>query len=67
MAIIYRCDGCDKEFKEKRGNLVSINIERHPNDSLNESKHTFHDFCRGCNTTFERNLQHLLTNRVAAG
>lgn len=66
MAIIYRCDGCDKEFKEKRNNLVSISIERNPNNQFSEeSKHTYHDFCRNCNAVFEKSLQHLLTNRAA--
>jgi len=71
MAIIYRCDGCDKEFKEMRNNLVTVSVEYNTHDmtsSRDESKYysRSHHFCLSCVGTFNRGLDNLLTTRVEA-
>jgi DNA-directed RNA polymerase subunit RPC12/RpoP len=71
MATIYKCDGCDKEFKEKRNNLTEITIERRMpgNDDRyavgNQS--TELDLCSRCQMTFERFLKSLREDREGIG
>ena len=69
MATIYKCDGCDKEFKERRNNLSWITISRRMlgNDDTyalgNQS--TDLDLCTRCQMTFERFIKSLREDRPA--
>lgn len=68
MATVYKCDGCDKEFKTKSGNLIEIMITtktfagRLSSDA--KSIEDF-DFCNKCHTAFRQSLNHLTTVRAA--
>ena len=68
MATIYKCDGCDREFKEKRGNVTQIRIER---DIFNGDEYalgnqsTEMDLCARCQVTFERFVKSLREDREA--
>jgi hypothetical protein len=70
MATVYRCDGCDREFKEKRGNITEITIQR---DILNGDEYaignqdTKLDLCTRCQMSFERFVKSLREDRVEAG
>ncbi len=66
MATIYRCDGCDKEFKN-RGEMVGLTISyEHSRLSTDENRTQLVDLCPRCVGTFNRNLKSLLEDRVAA-
>lgn len=71
MATIFKCDGCDKEFKEKRNNLTEITIERRMpgNDDRyavgNQS--TELDLCSRCQMSFERFVKNLREVREGIG
>ena len=70
MATVFKCDGCDGEFKDKRGNLTEITIGRESGDGDRynaANKSTDLDLCRVCQTQFERFLKDLVENRVEAG
>lgn len=70
MATIYKCDGCDKEFKEKSGNLAEITITR---NMLNKDAYalgnqpTELDLCSSCQITLERFIKSLREDRPGIG
>ena len=70
MATIYKCDGCDKEFKEKRGNLQEITIGRSMpgigDPYALGNQNTDLDLCTSCQMKFERFIKSLREDRPAS-
>lgn len=68
MATVYRCDGCDTEFKE-RSDLAEVRIEIYPHNKVGNAydvKRINHDFCTRCVVIFQRNLTSLIQDREEA-
>lgn len=64
MATIYRCDGCDREFKERRGNLVEIIVQWNT-ETLGDTSEQRLDFCKSCSNGLNTYIRSTLQDRTA--